>query len=125
VIKFVAFFAYPVAEMERSRRFYEKTLGLTLSHNFQDKWTEYDISGSTLAITTMAEDYCGRGFSPGAKGGFIALEVDDLDSWVSRLREGKIPFLMEPFETAVCRMATVADPDGNGIILHQCKPGHR
>jgi predicted enzyme related to lactoylglutathione lyase len=110
--------------MERSRLFYEKTLGLTLSHNFQDKWTEYDISGSTLTITTMVEDYCGGGFNPGAKGGFIALEVDDLDSWVSRLREGKIPFLMEPFETPVCRMATVADPDGNCIILHQCKPGH-
>jgi predicted enzyme related to lactoylglutathione lyase len=30
---------------------------------------------------------------------------------------------MEPFETPVCRMAMIADPDGNIVTLHRCKDG--
>jgi predicted enzyme related to lactoylglutathione lyase len=31
---------------------------------------------------------------------------------------------MEPFETPVCRMAFILDPDGNALCIHQRKPGH-
>jgi catechol 2,3-dioxygenase-like lactoylglutathione lyase family enzyme len=83
VIKDVAFFCYPVASIPASRRFYEEVLGLKLEHNFQDQWLEYDINGSTLAITTKDNEH-----TPGLTGGIIAFEVDDLDASVARLREG-------------------------------------
>ncbi len=118
MIKHVAFFTYPVSNMKRSRSFYEGILGLRLSQNFRDVWIEYDISGSTLAITTMIQD-----LTPGARGGFIALEVDDLDSRGARLKSQGITFLVDIFETPVCRSAVIADTDGNGVALHQCKPG--
>jgi len=115
-IQSVAFFAYPVTEISRARSFYEGVLGLKLDHNYNDAWLEYDIAGQTFAITTMAE-----GEKPGARGGFIALEVDDFDAWIAKIKAADISFLVEPFETPVCRMAVIADPDGNGITLHRRK----
>jgi predicted enzyme related to lactoylglutathione lyase len=117
MIKHIAFFAYPVSNIEKSRKFYEETLGLRLSLNFQDQWIEYDIDGGTLAITTMVKE-----LKPGAPGGFIGLEVDDIDSEVTRLKSKGATLKLDTFDTPGCRIAVFADPDGNGINLHQMKP---
>lgn len=119
MVKSVAFFAYPVGDMAKARAFYEGVLGLGLTSNFEDCWIEYDAEGGTLAITTMAET-----LTPGAPGGWVALEVDDLDTEVARMKSEGVPVVRDIFESPVCRMAVITDPDGNGIMLHQCKPGH-
>ena len=31
---------------------------------------------------------------------------------------------MGPFETPVCHMVMVSDPDGNTVIIHKRKPGN-
>jgi len=59
MITSIAFTVYPVTDMARSRSFYEKVLGLTVSHNFRDDWVEYDIGGSTFAITTTGMGHPG------------------------------------------------------------------
>jgi predicted enzyme related to lactoylglutathione lyase len=118
MIKHVAFFAYPVSNIERARKFYEGVLGLRVSLNFQDTWIEYDISGATLAITTMIKE-----LKPGAPGGFIGIEVDDIDSEAARLKSKGAVLKVDTFDTPGCRIAVFADPDGNGINLHQMKPG--
>jgi predicted enzyme related to lactoylglutathione lyase len=117
MIKHIAFFAYPVSNLERSRKFYEGVLGLRVSMNFQDAWIEYDIAGVTLAITTMIKE-----LKPGAPGGFIGLEVDDIDLEVERLKSKGAVLKLDTFDTPGCRIAVFADPDGNGINLHQMKP---
>ena len=61
-------------------------------------------------------------FKPASGGGVVALEVDDFAAAVSRLREHGVRFMAEPHETPVCHLATVADPDGNLIIIHKRKP---
>ena len=119
MVKFIAFFAYPVTDMARARAFYEGVLGIGLSSNYEDMWVEYETEGGTLAITTMAES-----LKPGSPGGWVALEVDDLDVWVTRMKADGVPIIRDTFESPVCRMAVITDPDGNGIMLHQCKPGH-
>ena len=116
MIKSIAFTAYPVSDVARSRRFYEDILGLKVSLNFQEAWVEYDIADGTFAISNMME-----GSIPGAKGAGIAFEVDDINAEVKRMKDKKIPFLLELMETPVCHMAVIADPDGNGICLHQIK----
>jgi len=116
MIKSIAFTVYPVSDVARSRRFYEDVLGLKVSLNYQEAWVEYDIGAGTFAISNMMQ-----GSIPGAKGAGIAFEVDSLDAEVKRLKEKKIPFLLEPMETPVCHMAVIADPDGNGLCLHQIK----
>ncbi|MGH7231478.1 MAG: VOC family protein [Nitrospiraceae bacterium] len=40
MITSIAFTVYPVTDLARARRFYEETLGLTVSRNFRDEWAE-------------------------------------------------------------------------------------
>ncbi len=114
--KHIAFFAYPVTDMDKARAFYEHTLQLPPADNFENQWVEYELAGVTIAITNMIPE-----MMPGTKGGFFAIEVEDLDAAVAEMKAKSVPFLLDTFETPVCRMAVVADPDGNGITLHQVK----
>jgi predicted enzyme related to lactoylglutathione lyase len=116
MITSVAFFVYQVSDVARARRFYEETLGLKLESDFRGCWLEYDLNGTTIALAAWGTDRV-----PGAQGGTLALEVDDLDATVSTLRKKDVRVVQEPFETPVCRMARIADPDNNEIILHQRK----
>ena len=113
--KKVAFIQYPVTDIARARRFYERVLGFhTEYQNDQFHWLEYNICGVTLAITSSVP-----GQQPGARGAVLAIEVENLDSTVQELRAKLVPVVTEPFSTPVCRIAEIADPDGNRICLHQ------
>ena len=116
VIRSIAFFCYPVKDMTRARHFYETILGLKLDSDFGGEWLEYDLVGSTFAITTM-----NMAHQPGAKGGVVAFEVDDLDDFVRHLKAQQVRFVLEITETPVCRMAVASDPDGNDVVIHQRK----
>lgn len=119
----IAFSVYPVTNMAKARAFYEGVLGLTPAMTVGEpggmEWTEYDISGSTLALGAGAPDW-----KPTSSGCSVGLEVEDFDGAVADLQTAGARFHMEPFETPVCRMAFVLDPDGNAICIHKRKPGH-
>jgi predicted enzyme related to lactoylglutathione lyase len=117
MITSIAFTVYPVSNVVKSRQFYEGVLGLKVDHNFQDRWVEYDIAGQTFAISDMMDDS-----KPGAPGAGVGFEVDDLDQTLAQLKKANVKFLMEGFSTPVCRMAVIADPDGNGIVIHKRNP---
>lgn len=110
----IAFYVYPVSDMARARRFYEEVLILKLESNVGDEWIEYSVGNGTFAITTMDLEH-----KPGVHGGVIAFEVLDLDPTLNRFKELGVPFVREVFATPVCRMAIVADPDGNHIFIHK------
>jgi predicted enzyme related to lactoylglutathione lyase len=116
MITAIAFTVYPVADMARARNFYEKVLGLAVSSNFRDEWVEYSLGDSTFAITTT-----NMGHPPGAKGAVVAFEVADLDAFVKTLKEKSVTFVMDIFDTPVCRMAVIGDPDGNHLTIHKRK----
>jgi predicted enzyme related to lactoylglutathione lyase len=59
-------------------------------------------------------------FKPGAAGA-VAFEVDDFDQAVASLKTHGVRFVLEPYETPVCRMAVFADPDGNLLMAHKRK----
>lgn len=115
----IAFTVLPVTHLPNSRAFYEGVLGLKPSHVFEKGtmgFIEYDIGGATLAIG------CGAPlFKPSKDGGAIALEVRDFGAAIEALRKAACTFVQEPGETPVCRMATITDPDGNFIMIHQRK----
>ena len=115
-LKHFAFFCYPGTDMKRARDFYENTLKLPAADNFEDQWVEYELDGMTFAITNMVPE-----LEAGAKGGYIGIEVEDLDAAVAEMKEAGLPFMIENYDTPVCRFAVIADPDGNGITLHACK----
>jgi predicted enzyme related to lactoylglutathione lyase len=86
------------------------------AENFEDQWVEYELAGTTFAITNMIDQ-----IEPGARGGFVAVEVENLDDAVAEMKGKDVPFILETADFPTCRMAVVADPNGNGITLHQIK----
>ncbi len=117
-IKNIAFVGIPVTDIKRARSFYEGVLGLKPSAGFSEGvWIEYEISHGTLAIGSVGDQW-----KPSSDGTSVALEVDDLDAAVKRLKKANVPFDTENVESPVCRMAVVQDPDGNKIIIHKLKP---
>jgi predicted enzyme related to lactoylglutathione lyase len=114
MITAMAFTVYPVSDIPNARGFYESILGLKLTHNFRDEWLEYDLGDSTFAISSMDIDH-----QPGLKGAVVAFETDDYDAFINRLKTAGATFIQDTFDTPVCRMAVVADPDGNHVIIHK------
>ena len=119
----IAFSCYPVTDMARARKFYEGVLGLkpTMAEGEAGgmQWTEYDIVNGTLALGAGQPDW-----KPTSSGCSVGLEVDDFDGAIKHLKEQGVKFHMEPFETPVCRMAFINDPDGNAVCIHKRKAGH-
>jgi len=117
----IAFTAYPVTDLKRARRFYEETLGLQSSMVFGDEktaWVEYNIGPGTLAISNFMPEW-----KPSPGGGSVGLELADFDAAIQRLKQEGVRILNGPLDTPVCRLAVIADPDGNSITLHHCKTG--
>lgn len=117
VVEF-AFVGYPVTNMARARGFYEGVLNLTPASVFdhEDKqWIEYEIGPYVLAISNMAADM----WKPSADGPSVALEVENFDTAIEHLRNHGVRFVLEPFDSPVCRTAIISDPDGNSIAIHK------
>jgi len=113
----IACFTYIVSDMARARAFYEGTLGLKMTMDFRGEWIEYDIGATTFAITTMELMH-----KPGVKGGIVAFEVDDFDKTMAHLKAANVPIVFDGCDTPVCRLAVIADPDGNDITIHKRTP---
>jgi predicted enzyme related to lactoylglutathione lyase len=117
-IKAIGFVAIPVTDIKRARSFYEQVLGLKVSDEMMGgRWVEYDVGGDTLAIANASDTW-----RPSDQGTGAALEVEDFDVAIRRLKDRHIPFAAEPFQTPCCHMAVVQDPDGNKLIIHKLKP---
>jgi predicted enzyme related to lactoylglutathione lyase len=118
MFKKVAFTMYPVQDPQRARAFYEGTLGLTAGkHSASGTWSEYDLpGGGCLAL------FATRDIAPSAAaGGTIALEVEDLDALIARLKAEGVTFQSEMIHSPVCRMSVILDSEGNSILLHELK----
>jgi predicted enzyme related to lactoylglutathione lyase len=116
LFKDIAFVIYPVKSVKTSRVFYEDTLGLKVTANWDDQWVEYDIGNGTLAITAADATH-----TAGTHGATIGLEVADLDAVLDCLKTRGAPVFNGPFDSPACRGCIIRDPDENEIILHQRK----
>jgi predicted enzyme related to lactoylglutathione lyase len=45
--------------------------------------------------------------------------MEDFETAVTELKANGVSFDLEPFDSPVCRMAVIADPDGNKVIVHK------
>jgi len=114
-IKAIAFVGIPVTNMKRARTFYEGVLGLKPDPEMTgEMWTEYPVGAGTIAIGCVGDQWL-----PSDQGTSAALEVENLEDAVARLKERNIP--CHEVESPVCRMAIVQDPDGNKLIIHKLK----
>ena len=118
MIKEIAFTGYPVTDVARARKFYEETFDLkpTLIPPGEE-WVEYDIGAGTFGIGRI------EGWNPAQGGPMMAFEMEDFDAAIARLKAAGVKFCTEAFETPVCRMAIIKDPDGNALMIHRRKDG--
>jgi predicted enzyme related to lactoylglutathione lyase len=117
-IRAIGFVGIPVTDLERAREFYEGVLGLKVSDEMMGgKWIEYSLGDDTLAVANVGEQWM-----PSDQGTGAALEVENFEEAIKQLKDRRIPFAAEPFETPCCHMAIVQDPDGNKLIVHKLKP---
>jgi predicted enzyme related to lactoylglutathione lyase len=118
----IAYVSYAVTDVKRARAFYEGVLELKTGNIYEGDgmaFIEYLIGKNDehcLVIGAGAPQ-----FKPGKTGATAALEVDDFEGMVKKLKEAKIPFLMETLGTSVCSMTLIEDPDGNQIMIHKRK----
>ncbi len=118
-VKEIAFVVYPVVDLGKARGFYEGVLGLTESRHFgteEKGMIEYDLGACTLAIGNSVDV-----FKPSSGGGCVALEVENFDEAVAEFAQHGCPVLIPPFETPVCHIVVVSDPDGNSVLIHRAK----
>jgi len=118
----IAFSCYPITDVTRAKAFYGGVLGLkpTMDHDLGEKghWIEYDIGPGTLSLGKY------EGFKPTSDGCTVGLEVEDFDAAVRAVQAAGAKITMGPFETPVCHMLMISDPDGNPLIIHKRKPAH-
>lgn len=115
--KEIGFVAIPVTDVTRARKFYEDILGLKTSGEFMDgQWVEYEVGKDTLAIANVGGDW-----TPSDQGTSAALEMEDFDKAIAQLKKANVRFAADAFETPVCHMAVIQDPDGNKLIIHKLK----
>jgi predicted enzyme related to lactoylglutathione lyase len=117
-VKAIGFVGIPVTDLKHAREFYEEVLGLSVSEEMMGgRWIEYAVGDNTLAIANVGEHW-----RPSDQGTGAALEVENFEDAINRLKDRQVRFVAEPFETPSCRMAVVQDPDGNKLMIHKLKP---
>jgi predicted enzyme related to lactoylglutathione lyase len=107
------FVGVPSTDWQRTRAFYVETLGLRGDEHAQ---AEFWVGDTCFAI--WEPDRFGVEFAP-QKNAAFALQVDDVDAARSELEAKGVEFVMETFDSGVCKMAMFVDPDGNEVMLHR------
>src|SRR5260370_35808223 len=116
-IEKIAFVAIPVTDISRARKFYEEVIGLTVSDEMMSgKWIEYAVGEDTLAIANVSDTW-----RPSDQGTGAALEVEDFDDAIKRLKDRHVDFAAKPFGTRGLQMQVVQEPDGNKTVLPKLK----
>ena len=101
-----------VSDVPRSIAFYRDTLGMVPS-NLHEQGAEFELSdGTTFGLWNPGDDSYPTGFG-------VMFAVADARAALELFRSRGAKVLMEPFDSPVCVMAMIADPDGNRLILHQ------
>lgn len=113
---------YEVSDFHRSVEFYRDVLGLklTMLHDSGEfQWAEFDLVQTTLGICPVM----GEGRTEPRPGGTIYVSVDDVGESIKELAAKGVRVVFGPYESPVCVMGMVLDPDGNSIGLHYRKDG--
>ncbi len=122
MIKEIAFTAYPVNDVAASRAWYSSTFGLAFGGIFAEdgveKYAESNLSNGYFSL--MTHEWIDR---PAGSGCGIVFEVDDLDKTIAELRAKGIA-IDDPYNTPVCKISSVTDPEGNKVSLHQITVPH-
>jgi len=108
------FISLPTKDMERAKQFYGETLGLEPNPRASERFPEFETGNVTILL--LDPETIGVEFSPNQNG--FALRVPDVAVAREQLEGEGVEFFGDIVDSGVCHMAFFADPDGNGIVLH-------
>ena len=112
----VDFVAIATQDLDRAVAFYGDALGLECSvHMPERNFAEFETG--TVTLNVLNPEKMGIGAFQ-ANTSAIALQVDDVAAARAALEERGVTFSGDIFDTGVCHMAFLADPDGNALMLH-------
>jgi catechol 2,3-dioxygenase-like lactoylglutathione lyase family enzyme len=119
IVERTDFISVPVTDMERAKRFYGETLGLSQIAHPEQGFPEYQL-GENVSLYLLQMENIGQTFTA-PHSGSIALRVPDVEAAQKELVAKGVVFDFEesPFDTGVCHMAIFKDPDGNQLMLHR------
>jgi catechol 2,3-dioxygenase-like lactoylglutathione lyase family enzyme len=109
----------PVSDQDRARDFYVGVLGFELLQDIEMqpgmRWVQVAPRGgaTTLTLVTWFDSM------PAGSNRGLVLETDDLDADVERLRGLGQDFPDGIQQQPWGRFVTLADPDGNGLVLQE------
>ena len=115
----IPFVAYPASDIDRSKDFFERIIGLkcTMDHPLPEegtRWIEFDVGSSAIAVSNIIPPAGGSGVG-------AALEVEDLDAALEKLKSENVDIKTDVMESPGCRFFVIGDPDGNDLTIHQHK----
>lgn len=109
------FIGVNVRDRAKSSEFYGQTLGLTENPLASEGWPEFEADNVGMVLSTP-EQKGGGEYQPELG---IAFRVADVAQTMERLQSAGVEFeFPEPYDSGVCHMAFLSDPDGNTLILH-------
>jgi predicted enzyme related to lactoylglutathione lyase len=109
------FVSVPVQDMERAKRFYSETLGIS-SPDPSAAFPEFETGNVSLYLVNPAAIGAGE-FKP--HNAHIALRVPDVAATRAELEAKGVEFHGEILDTGVCHMAFFRDSEGNALMLHR------
>jgi lactoylglutathione lyase len=120
--------AFPIiytADLSKALAFYRDALGMRETFRFPFEGeptfvslTLADNSGLAIAGMGATPPYHGLPIRPGANSFELCVYTDDVDDAVGSLRSSGYTVLYEPTDQPWSeRMAYVADPDGNAVMI--------
>ncbi len=115
IVTGVDFVSIATQDLDRAAAFYRDVLGLRQTVDRAPHNAEFDTGTVTLGLIDPVRMGIGE-FSSNPQP--LALHVDDFDAACATLAERGVVFTRDHFDTGVCHMAFLADPDGNALMLH-------
>lgn len=122
-VRAVDFVGIAVSDMAAAKEFYGSVLGLELVSD-GDQWAEYSAGNVTLSLIAGEAEAIAKRVEAGPWAAVgVALAVADIEAAVAELKAKGVPVVTEVAEFPPCHLATVQDPAGNFVWLHQRKDG--
>lgn len=109
----------PVSDQQRAKQFYTDSLGFDLIAEAPmgdgNDWVQVGPAGKEVSLTLVSWF---PEMAPGSMQGLV-VECDDIQATYDDLKGKGVPFDGPPDNTPWGIFATLRDPDGNSLVLHQ------
>ena len=109
----IAFISYPVTNLDKSVKFYQKVLGKEPLFHRED-WAEFELGGQRLALQKTSVPS-----SPSPAGATVYFLARPIEGFVLRLKELDTALVGNIEIHSYGKLARFQDPDGNILGLYE------